>query len=97
MHRDLPDAFFALDLAAPVESAAAVFGDRGRDLPAASAAAEQVAAAHARRRLVAEAPVCSQGAQLLCALAKVGTLFGVDEILRGRVLDVCATCVIRIE
>ena len=91
MQRDLPDAFVALNFAAPVESAAAVFYDGGGDFPAASAAAEQVAAADAWRSLVAKSPVSSQGAEFLRSLAKVGTLLRVHEILGRRVLDVGAT------
>ena len=91
MQRYLSDAFFTLHLATPVESAPAVFRDGSRDLPAAAPAAEEVAAADAGRRIVAEAPVSPQSAQLLRPLAKVGTLFRVDEVLHRRVLDIGPT------
>ena len=84
MDRLLRPADFALDFAAPVESAGAPF-DHLLDLClVAPSAAHEVAAIDTDGRLVAHAPLRSGDAKFEVLFAKVGRILVVDEILLGR-------------
>lgn len=77
-------AALALDVAAPVELAVAALVLVHLELVVASAAAHELAAVHALRRLIAVAALRAQRACALVAVAVVGTRVDVDQVLRGR-------------
>lgn len=80
----LGPANFALDFAAPVESASAALDHLLHLRFVASAAAHQIAAVDADRRLVADAPLRPGDAQFQVLLAEVGRVLVVDQIFLGR-------------
>ena len=82
--RFLGPANFALDFAAPVESAGTSLDHLLHLRFVASSAAHQVAAVDADRRLVADAALSAGDAQLEVLLAKIGRVLVVDQILLGR-------------
>lgn len=82
--RLLRPANFALDFAAPVESAGAPLDHLLHLRLVASATAHEVAAVDADRRLVADSTLRAGDAQLEVLLAEVGRVLVVDQVLLGR-------------
>ena len=80
----LGPANFALDFAAPVESASAPFDHFLHLRFVASSAAHQIATVDSDRRLVAHASLRSGDAQFEILLAEVGRVLVVDQIFLGR-------------
>lgn len=76
-------ALLAFDVAAPVELAVAALRLHGLELVVATAAAHELTAVHALRRLVAQAALCAQRARALIPYAVVGARVDVDQVLRG--------------
>ena len=81
------DARLADDLAAPHEAALAVLSHRHLLLAVAPVAAEQVTAAHAHGVWVTLAAHRAQRPHLALAVAEVGRVLRVDEVVAGRRLD----------
>lgn len=77
---------FALDFATPVEGAGAAFDDFADFGAVAAAAAHQVAAVDADRRLVADAALRAGDAQLQVLVAEIRRVLVVDQVFLGRSL-----------
>lgn len=80
MHVFLDAADIALDLAAPLESAATSFDDDHLLGLVAPTAAHQIASVHPHRRLIAHPASGAQDSEPRILFAEVGRWLGVDQV-----------------